>query len=89
MVAGIASGFSTVLVVRLTDDVEWQRNHRHDNEWRPFVLNGRKTSLRMLLEQRLSTGFDRGVKDYDGCFSSLFNSTSPHDEIYLRHLDNK
>jgi hypothetical protein len=86
IVRGIASGFPTVLVVRVTDEVEWRRHCTQDSEWQPFVLRGRKTALRALLMSCLGGNPDSGVKDYSGCFGALFDPSSASDKIYLRHL---
>jgi len=89
MVSELASAFPTVLLVRIMDEVEWRRDHRQNDEWRPFVLSARRVALKTLLKHRLSENLNYVVKDYGGCFSALFQPSSPNDDIYLRRLGTK
>lgn len=82
----ISSVFPTALHVRLCTTVEWRRIDAGDGQWRPFVLNGRRSTLRALLMQNLRVNSHFIIQDYEGCFSALFDPTSVDHEYYLRSI---
>jgi hypothetical protein len=84
MLTEITAVFPTVHRVRITREVEWRRNSSQDERWRPWVLDGQRAILRMML--RNFDGIGERVQDYEECFAALFDPTSISDKGYLQRL---